>query len=97
MSYRNGDFRKYFCNRLKRHIWVLGYFGGGSINFTRFKEVAEAFSKETGIDLKWIYIDEIFQSQRFKGFKYIQAPHICNQYPLEDSEILDDVWDWLND
>ncbi len=29
MPYKNGDFVKYYCNKLKRPVRVLGYFGGG--------------------------------------------------------------------
>lgn len=97
MAYKNGDFVKYFCRKMNRHIWVLGYFGGGSINFTKFEEAAKDFSKETGIPLNKIHIDEISRSRRFKRFKYLQAPYADNQKPLSDSKVMEDVFDWLKD
>lgn len=94
---KSKDFKKYYCLKLKRHIWVLGYFGGGPVNVESFKNIAEKFSKETNIVRKEIYIDEIFSSRRFKGFKLIYSPSAKNQKPLEDSHILEDVFEWLTD
>ena len=101
MAYRNKDFKKYYCDKLQRHIWVLGYFGGGSINFAKFEEAAKDFAKETGLPVSDVFIDEVLSSRRFKGFKYIYAIQYnkkkVEQKPLEDSEVLDDVFEWLND
>lgn len=100
MPYKNGDFVKYYCNKLKQHVWVLGYFGGGHVNFAKFKEVAEDFSRETKIPVEDIWVGEIYSSRRFKGFKYIYAIQYndkkVKQTPLEDSKVIDDVFDWLH-
>ena len=97
MSYRNGDFKPFFCQKIKRHIWVLGYFGGGSVNFKRFKDVAEDFSNTIGCSISSVSIDEITHSRRFKNFKFVFSAE-KNQKPIEDfSEISNDVFDWLHD
>jgi len=90
------DFKMYFCDKLQRHIWVLGYFGGGSINFKAFEEVALDFSKKTGVDINTVTIDEIMKSRRFKGFKFIWSD-VDNQSPLVGSEVMDDVYSFLTD
>jgi hypothetical protein len=94
---RNGDFKKYFCKETKRHYFVLGYFGGGSINFNDFKEEAEKFSEETGCPISEVHIDEILSSRRFKHFKFLYAPHFKKQEPLPDSDVMDNVYAWLRD
>lgn len=96
MKYRNADFKMYFCNKLQRHIWVLGYFGGGSINFKAFEEVALDFAKKTGVPIETISIDEILKSRRHKGFKFVWSD-AEGQSPLVGSEVMDDVYTWLTD
>lgn len=95
-DYRNGDFKAYYCKKNNRHYWVLGYFGGGSINFSRYEKAAKDFAEKTGLPIESVQIDEIFKSRRFKGFKYLfsNAP---NQQPIEESKISEDVWSWLSD
>lgn len=90
------DFKKYYCNKLKKHVWVLGYFGGGAINFELFSVMAEKFVNETGVPLGTVYIDEIIRSRRFKGFKFIYS-NAKDQTPLPDSSVNDDVFEWLQD
>lgn len=92
----NKDYKKYFCLTTKRHIWVLGYLGGGAINFERLRKEVEKFWKETGISPKHIYIDEIFKSSRFQGFKFLFSD-VENQRPLPYSDCMDDVMKWLTD
>ena len=92
----SADRKKYYCSRQKKHIWVLGYFGGGSINLSSAMEVAAQFSTETGIDAKTISIAEINYSRRFKNFKYLYSDAL-NQLPLADSIIHDNVFEWLFD
>ncbi len=96
MSYKNGDFKAYFCNKLNRHVWVLGYFGGGWVNFEKFAEAAKDFSETTGIPIGSVEIGEIYSSRRFKGFKFITSV-VKNQSPAPGSEVLDDVFGWLHD
>lgn len=92
----NGDFAPYYCQKLKRHIWVLGYFGGGPVNFSLFKQVALHFSNETGLDIDSICIDEIFKSRRFKRFKFVYSLE-DGQKPIEGSKIIEDAFKWLQD
>jgi hypothetical protein len=97
MKNRNGDFKPYYCLKSKKHIWVLGYFGGGSINFARFNEVAKDFSTTIGCSITTVNIDEMFKSRRFKGFKFVTSSE-PNQKPIVGiSETLEDVWSWLSD
>lgn len=95
-QYRNGDFKAYYCQKTKMHIWVIGYFGGGSINYKRLHEAALDFSQSIGCPIDQINIDEIFKSRRFLRFKYMTSEQ-QNQKPLESSEVLKDVWKWLSD
>ena len=93
---RNSDYVKYYCNRQKRHIWVLGYFGGGAIPLKDFTKVAKELSDEADVPLDSINIDDIRQSSRFKCFKFIYSDAI-NQTPLKDSETMTGVVNWLCD
>lgn len=92
----NGDFRPYFCRTLQRHIWVLGYFGGGEVNFNRFKEAATYFAELTGIPMESVNIHEIRISRRHKYFKYLYSLE-PDQQPIEQSIVMGDVFAWLND
>lgn len=71
INYKSKDFRSYFCQTQKRNYWVLGYFGGGSLDYARVKAVAEAFAEETGYPIDDVKIDEILSSRRYKGFKFV--------------------------
>lgn len=92
----HGDFRKYYDSTQKRNYWVLGYFGGGSINIIDAYEAAKQFSESVGVPIDSIQIDEIFKSRRFKGFKYLYSK-VENQEPDEYSDVMKDVWSWLGD
>lgn len=94
MDYKNNDFAMYFDTTTKKHIWVLGYFGGGSINFKQFQEAAEDFSKKTGTSIDNVYIDEIFNSSRHKGFKFLTSDS-KEQEPLVGSTLSDNVHELL--
>jgi len=94
MNYKNGDFTMYYDDTQKRNIWVLGYFGGGSINFKAFEEVAKDFSKIIGVPLDTIHIDEIFNSRRYKGFKFIYSKE-DDQSALVGSTIMSNVYEFL--
>lgn len=95
-SLYNGDFVPYYCNTTKKHIWVLGYFGGGSINYKRFVEVAKDFSDTVGVDINTVCIDEIQNSRRFKYFKYLTSTK-PNQIPVDGSVVRNNVFNWLYD
>lgn len=89
------DFREYYDTTLKRHIWVLGYFGGGSINVEEAYEAAKQYAKEYKVSLKSVRIDEISRSRRFKRFKFITSDEI--QTPSETSEKMENVSSWIWD
>ncbi len=92
----NADFKKYYCQTWKKNVWVLGYFGGDDIEFGMFKEVAEGFEFETGLDINTIKIGDVRSSRRFRGFKYIYSTS-KGQEPLADSITIGDVYKWLTD
>ena len=90
------DRKKYQCEKIKKHVWVLGYFGGGSINISNIMKMAEQFSHETGIDINTISVSEVISSRRFKYFKYITSD-VIDQTSISDSIIVDNVYEWLFD
>lgn len=67
----HGDFKMHFDIELKRNYWVLGYFGGGSINISEAFELAKDFSQEHNVPLETVHIDEILCSRRYKHFKIL--------------------------
>lgn len=94
----NDDCKIYYCNKLKRHYWLLGYFGGGSIQFGRFKKVAEDFAKVHNCNVEEVQIDEILHSRRLSGFKYLFCPTTDGQEPISGIHCeIDDAWDLLTD
>lgn len=90
------DRKKYFCEKIKKHVWVLGYFGGGGINVGDLFKVVGQLSYEAGIKIETVNVIEIISSRRFKFFKFITSDE-PNQEPLEDSIVVDDVYSWLYD
>lgn len=93
---KHGDFRRYYDNGQKRNYWVLGYFGGGSVNIAEAYELAKQFSEAINVPINSVHIDEIFKSRRFKGFKFIYS-NVENQTPEKDTDAMDNVWSWLSD
>jgi NADH:ubiquinone oxidoreductase subunit 5 (subunit L)/multisubunit Na+/H+ antiporter MnhA subunit len=93
---KHGDFRRYYDRTRKRNYWVLGYFGGGSVNVVDAYEVAKQFSIAVNVPINTVHIDEIFKSRRFKGFKYVYS-NVENQIPEKNSDVMNDVWNWLGD
>ena len=92
----NADFKKYYDTTQKRNIWVLGYFGGGSVNVMNAYQVAADYSNATGVPIGSVQIDEILSSRRFKGFKIVYSTAI--QAPENDTTIMaNDVYAWLRD
>ena len=92
---KHDDFKRYYDNKQKRNIWVLGYFGGGAVNISEAMELAREYSRSTGASLGEVKIDEVLSSRRFKGFKYIYAD--TEQKPEEGTERMDNVHAWLRD
>ncbi len=92
----HGDFKVYFDNNQKRNYWVLGYFGGGSVNISDAYALAQQFSKEVGVPLETVKMDEILKSRRHKGFKYMYSDK-QNQTPQEGADKMDNVYAWLTD
>lgn len=91
-----GDLKKYFDTRLKRNYWVLGYFGGGSVNIVEAYKVAQQFAHDTGVPLESVRIDEILHSRRHKSFKFVFS-NAENQIPEKDTHQLKNVYEWLTD
>lgn len=90
------DFKKYYCKTMKQNIWVLGYFGGGRVNIFNAWNLALEMAATLNVDVCTIHIDEIFQSRRFKGFKYLVS-NVQNQQPEPDASIEENVFKWLMD
>ena len=96
-DWRNhGDFKRYWDEKNKKNIWVLGYFGGGSVNIQRANEIAQSFAEETNLPFESVGVDEIYISRRFKHFKFLFSD-VQKQKPCENSETSKDLWAWLND
>ncbi len=91
----HGDFKNYYDTDIKRHYWILGYFGGGSINIIDALELAKEYSLHHNVPLEEIYIDEILHSCRYKHFKFISSN--VEQEPSLDAYQTDKVWQWLTD
>jgi hypothetical protein len=99
MSYNirtHGDFNKYYDTETKKNIWVLGYFGGGAVNIIDAYKVSVQFAKSVGVPLETIKIDEILNSSRHKGFKFLFSD-VDNQTPESDSYQMKGVYAWLRD
>lgn len=90
-----GDFKKYYDTEQKRNIWVMGYFGGGSVNICDAFEVAKLYAEATGVLLDTVKMDEILFSRRFKHFKYVYST--TQQEPESDAVVMDNVYAWLTD
>lgn len=92
----NADFKKYYDTKLKRNIWVLGYFGGGSVNVMDAYQVASDYSNSTNVPIGTVKFDEILNSRRYKGFKFVFSE--TEQEPEKDSQIMaDNVMAFLMD
>jgi hypothetical protein len=90
------DFKKYYDKERKMNIWVLGYFGGGSLNISDTYTVGRKYSRENKVPMNTVKIDEIFKSSRYKGFKFVFSLH--NQEvgsDVDTNNILDNVMAYL--
>lgn len=87
----HGDFKNYFDTTLKRNYWLLGYFGGGSINVKDAYEAASEFANAIGVPIETVKIDEVLSSRWCKGFKYLYSTAM-NQTPEDGSDHLKNVF-----
>lgn len=91
----HGDFKKYYDTTQKRNYWVLGYFGGGSVNISEANKLAKEYANENNVPYDKVLIDEILRSRRYKYFKFIYA--IEEQKPDADADCYEDVYNMLSD
>lgn len=92
---KHGDFKRYFDTTLNRNYWVLGYFGGGSINVAQAMQAAEQYAVATGVPLDTVQIDEIQHSRRFKRFKVLFSTEVAKKEA--DAYEMENVFGWLCD
>ena len=94
---RNNDFKKIYCKKHNTIYWILGYFGGGSVNFEMFASVAKEFSDEYNVDINEICIDEIFKSNWCKHFKFINAGKVdTTVIEIDDTHIaVESFWTYV--
>lgn len=90
----HGDFSAYYDSNLKRNYWVLGYFGGGSVNVCDAYELAKQFCLENNVPLNTIKIDEVLYSSRYKGFKYMYSD-VQNQKQADGAFGMSNVFEFL--
>ena len=88
------DFSKFYDTKSKITYWILGYFGGGSINIYDSFELAKKMSIECEVSLESIQIDEVLFSRSFKGYKVIFSNEITKNPKLECT-FMDNVWSFL--
>jgi hypothetical protein len=92
----HGDFKKYYDSKYKRNYWVLGYFGGGAVNIVDAYELAKQFADAIKVPLETVQIDEVLKSRRYKHFKFLYST-VDEQKPEKDSNIIENVYQWLTD
>ncbi len=90
------DFKKYFDSTYKRNYWVLGYFGGGSVNIEKAYDLAMQFSDAIKVPLDSVRIDEILSSRRYKGYKFMYSV-IAYQKPQKGAEEIKDFHAYMCD
>lgn len=93
---KHGDFKKYYDTTQKRNCWVLGYFGGGSVNILEAYELAKQMATTLKLPIQSIRIDEILKSRRYKGFKFMYS-NVPDQQPEADATQLENVYQYLTD
>lgn len=91
----HNDFKKYYDSTRKRNYWVLGYFGGGSINIVDAYDLAKEYAEANKVELNTVKIDEILHSRRYKGFKFIYSG--IDQEPDKDAYVSENVYGMLSD
>ncbi len=93
---KHPDFKKYYDTTQKRNYWVLGYFGGGSVNIMDAYRVATQYTiANNKVNIETVQIDEILSSRRFKGFKFIYSQ--IEQPKEVGAEEMENVHAWLRD
>lgn len=91
-----GDFEVMYCQSTKRHYWLLGYFGGGSINVAKAMEVAKRYCEIYGTSIESVLIDEISQSRRYKYFKVIYSNEDKELVEIEEKPYVNEnVWGFI--
>lgn len=90
----HGDFQRFYDTRLKRNYWLLGYYGGGSVNVEETYELAKQFAELVKVPLNSVKIDEVLYSRRYKNFKFLFSDS-PNQKVEENSYQSDNVWELL--
>lgn len=93
----HGDFKRYFDTTYKRNYWVLGYFGGGSVNIVNAYNIAQQMATKLNVPLNTIRIDEILHSRRHKGFKFMYSMAPDQAPEPECKNIMNNVYAWLTD
>ncbi len=90
-----GNFKKYYNQATKANIWVLGYYDRG---ISDSYEIAKDFAIENNVPLDSVKIDEILESRRFKGFKFIFSP-VDQELgkDIEKKNSTGDIFAWLTD
>lgn len=91
----HADFTKYYDSTQKRNIWVLGYFGGGSVNITEAYLFAKEYAKATNVPIETVKIDEVLHSRRHKGFKFLYSQK--EQTREIGAAEMENVYSWLTD
>jgi len=84
----------FYCNRLKRNILILGYSGGGEVNFKNFEKEALRFSYDSGFPIESICINEIHESNRYKQNKFIYST-VENQKKINDYFAVENFYSWV--
>ena len=94
----HGDFKKYYDTTQKRNIWILGYFGGGSVNISQALPIARDYARENNVPFNKVTIDEILSSRRHKGFKFISSTVEQEKgKEVKDEDVMENVYAWLRD
>ena len=86
-----GNFRKMYCQKMKRNFWVLGYFLVPGVNVSAAYKIASEYAEETGLALDSIHIETVPPSIRYDRYKYIYSL-VLDQEPLPDAEITQDFY-----
>ena len=92
-----GDFSVFYDNTIKRHYWLLGYFGGGAVNISDAFEIAKEYSSEYNVPLNEVLIDEILVSRRYKHFKIMFSTKKQAFKGDDDVIKMDNVYSFLCD
>jgi hypothetical protein len=74
------DFTKYYDKSVKRNIWVLGYYGGGSVPIWSTMALAKQYAQATGAKIERVKIDEVLSSRSVQGYKFMYS---TEELPME--------------